>query len=177
MGEDLKTLMGDAYHDGITVEEIDTFVKGGKIVNLSSGKYVDKSKFDRIESELSGLKESTKDYDSIKAENEKYKAEKADESLKATLEKNGVNPEFFRYVKTDLAEKVFELGDDDAKNKDAVEKYLKAHPQFAKPSEPDKPERKIVTTKVESQNKTQPNGHSVFNDSIRKALGKKTLVD
>ena len=61
MGENLKTLMGDAYHEGMTVDEVDAFFGKGKYVDLNSGKYVDKSKHERVEQELASLKESTKD--------------------------------------------------------------------------------------------------------------------
>lgn len=177
MGESLKALMGDAYHDGITVEEIETFVQGGKIVNLNSGKYVDKSKYDRVESELSSLKESTKDYDTLKSENETYKAEKANSELKSTLEKHGVNPDFFKYVKTDIDEKTLVLGQDEAKNKEAIEKYLKEHPQFAKQASDKKLEKKVVTTKVEPNGGKSEDMNAIINDNFRRALGKKTASD
>jgi hypothetical protein len=42
---DLQTLMGDAYKDGITIEEINEFMKGKKLADLSTGQYVDKNKY------------------------------------------------------------------------------------------------------------------------------------
>lgn len=53
--DELQALMGDAYHDGITTEEIATFFQGKKFADLSTGKYVDKNKY---ESEINGLKTS-----------------------------------------------------------------------------------------------------------------------
>lgn len=52
---ELQTLMGDAYHEGITTEEIATFFEGKKFADLSTGKYVDKNKY---ENEVNGLKAS-----------------------------------------------------------------------------------------------------------------------
>lgn len=180
MGENLKSLMGDAYHDGITVEEVETFFGKGKYVDLGSGKYVDKSKYDRVEQELTALKESTKDYDALKSENETFKAKEADATLKEKLINLGVNGDSFKYVKSDIGDKVLVLGEDEAKNKEAVAEYLKAHPQFAK-GESEKPSpkvTKVVTTKVENTDSgNKPDGHKIFNDSIRRALGKKTEVD
>lgn len=179
MGDNLKNLMGESYHDGITVEEIETFFNGKKYADLGSGKYVDKAKFDRTEQELTALKESTKDYDTLKAENDQFKTEKADNSLKEKLSNLGVDVGAFKYVKSDINDKVLELGDDEAKNKEAVEKYLKEHPQFAKKTDPQPQKKtKVVTTKVESNNDDKKaDGHKIFNDSIRRALGKKTSDD
>lgn len=44
---DLKTLMGDAYQEGVTtVDEINNFLASSHLADLSSGAYVDKNKFD-----------------------------------------------------------------------------------------------------------------------------------
>jgi len=44
---DLKTLMGDAYQEGVTsVEDINNFLSNSHIADLSTGAYVDKNKFD-----------------------------------------------------------------------------------------------------------------------------------
>ena len=42
--DELQTLMGEAYHEGITTEEVANFFKGKKFAHLSTGKYVDKNK-------------------------------------------------------------------------------------------------------------------------------------
>lgn len=49
---ELQALMGDSYKEGMTVEEIGAFFKGKKFADLSSGNYVDKSKFDNQVSTL-----------------------------------------------------------------------------------------------------------------------------
>ena len=46
MNEELKALLGDAYKDGMTLEEVNNALKGKKLADLSTGKYVDKDKFD-----------------------------------------------------------------------------------------------------------------------------------
>ena len=53
--DELQTLMGDAYHEGITTEEIATFFQGKKFADLSTGNYVDKNKY---ENEIKTLKAS-----------------------------------------------------------------------------------------------------------------------
>lgn len=44
---DLKTLMGDAYQEGVTtVDDVNNFLAGSHLADLSTGAYVDKNKFD-----------------------------------------------------------------------------------------------------------------------------------
>lgn len=47
MFENLKGLLGEAYHDGITAEEVNNFFAGKNFADLSTGQYVDKNKYDR----------------------------------------------------------------------------------------------------------------------------------
>lgn len=44
--DELKALMGDAYKEGMTIDDVNAFFKGKKFADLSTGKYVDKDKFD-----------------------------------------------------------------------------------------------------------------------------------
>lgn len=44
--DELQALMGDSYKEGMTAEEIGAFFKGKKFADLSTGKYVDKEKYD-----------------------------------------------------------------------------------------------------------------------------------
>ena len=43
---ELQALMGDAFKEGMSAEEIGAFFQGKKFADLSSGNYVDKSKYD-----------------------------------------------------------------------------------------------------------------------------------
>ena len=42
----LKQILGEAYHEGITIEEINTALSGMKLADLSTGAYVDKNKYE-----------------------------------------------------------------------------------------------------------------------------------
>lgn len=46
MNEELKSLLGDAYKEDMTLEEVNNALKGKKLADLSTGRYVDKDKFD-----------------------------------------------------------------------------------------------------------------------------------
>mgnify|MGYP003292354224 CR=1 FL=1 len=181
--EYLKKLLGDAYHEGMTVEEINTALSKGKFVNLSSGNYVDKDKYnnavserDEVKAKLADLETKTKDYDTLKSENDKFKGEKADADLKAKLVALGVNEKAFKYVKGDINDKSLVLGDDDKANKTAVETYLKANPQFAAVN-PNPAPRTIFSTTVggAGDGKEKTTSKSI-SDRIREAAGHKVEV-
>ena len=44
--DELQALMGESYKEGMTAEEIGAFFKGKKFADLSTGNYVDKSKYE-----------------------------------------------------------------------------------------------------------------------------------
>lgn len=180
--ENLKKLMGSAYKEGITVEEINTFLGSGKFVNLNDGGYVDKDKYNKavnekesIQKSLDDLKESTKDYETLKSENEKYKGEKEDADLKKQLVELGISEKAFKYVKGDIADKSLTLGSDEKANKEAVKTYLKEHPQFA--SETSGSRIRIVSTKVGGEDKPNADEVKQTNDNFRAALGLKTSAE
>ena len=47
MFENLKNVLGEAYHEGITAEEVNNFFAGKSFADLSTGQYVDKNKYER----------------------------------------------------------------------------------------------------------------------------------
>ena len=186
----LKNLMGADYHEGLTVEEINTFLGKGKFVNLNTGDYVAKEKFSRLETEKNDLKTKydeletkTKDYDTLKTENDKFKGEKADADLKAKLTALGVNEKAFKYVKGDINDKTLVLGDDEKANKDAVAKYLKENPQFASKGVTN-PNTRVIGVKgspnggtsVDENKAGTPESHATVNQNLRAAFGRKTEV-
>ena len=183
--ENLKALMGSAYHDGLTVEEINSFLSGHKFVDLKEGKYVDKDKYDNLQKEHNDLKEKTKDYDEVKANNEKYESEKKDADLNARLKNLGFNEKALKYVKGDINDGSLKISDDDKQAKKDVETYLKEHPNFATVSpDPHNPKAggKVVTTTVSTDanggsGDGQKSVNSFINNGIRRASGLKIDVE
>ena len=57
---DLKEVLGDAYKDGMTFEEVSNFFADKKFADLSTGNYVDKNKY---ESEVNSLKKQLSEKD------------------------------------------------------------------------------------------------------------------
>ena len=182
--DNLKKLMGDSFHEGITVEEINKFLGTGKFVNLSDGNYVDKDKYnkvvterDQIKASLEELTDKTKDYETLKAENDTFKSEKQDAELKAKLTSLGISDNAFKYVKGDIADKTLVLTDDEKANKTAVAEYLKANPQFAVKTQTGIGSRVITTKVLTSGDGQQTDSHRDVNDKLRAAFGVKTSAE
>ncbi len=62
MFENLKDVLGEAYHEDITAEEINTFFSGKKFADLSTGMYVDKNKYEK---EINNLNTVIKEKDDV----------------------------------------------------------------------------------------------------------------
>lgn len=58
--EFMKDLMGDSYKEGITLDEVKTFMEGKKFADLSTGKYVDSDKYNNAISSMNDLQNKLK---------------------------------------------------------------------------------------------------------------------
>lgn len=93
----LKEVLGDAYKEGMTFEEVSNFFEGKKFADLSTGNYVDKNKY---ESEVNSLKTQLSEKDTA-LRNKMSDAEKVQlaqkekdaeiEKLKAMLTNNTIS--------------------------------------------------------------------------------------
>lgn len=133
--ENLKKLMGEAYHEGVTIEDVNKFLQGKNYADLSTGNYVDKHKYNDLNNQFNTYKNNTKDYDTLKTENENYKNEKTKSEHLAKLKELGVDDKYAKFVYSEV-----EKGD---KFEENVKKYLKDNPQFNVSNKP-------VITKIRS---------------------------
>lgn len=92
--ENLKGLLGEAYHDGITAEEVNNFFAGKNFADLSTGQYVDKNKYDRdIQNLNNTITEKTNALNSKLTDDEKASQEREQDKqeiqrLKELLQQN-----------------------------------------------------------------------------------------
>ena len=93
----LKEVLGDAYKEGMTFEEVSNFFEGKKFADLSTGNYVDKNKY---ESEVNSLKTQLSEKDTAlknrMSDDEKIKLAQQEkdaeiEKLKAMLTNNTIS--------------------------------------------------------------------------------------
>lgn len=185
--ENIKNLMGSAYHEGVTLEEVNSFLAGKNMVNLKDGGYVAKDKFDRVENEKKDIQgkydtlvEQTKDYETLKKENDDFKAAKSNAELEEKLVSLGMSKKAFKYVKGDIDAKELDISSTDEKVVKAnVEKYLKDHPEFAEGAKPTTIFRKVEVgtgagggQQVHVDEKAaQAQRNAVVNNNLREALG------
>lgn len=93
----LKEVLGDAYKDGMTFEEISNFFEGKKFADLSTGNYVDKNKYDSevkdLKNKLSAKENELKGKLSAEEQTALEQKQKDDEieRLKKLLTENTIN--------------------------------------------------------------------------------------
>lgn len=165
----LKQIMGSAYHENLTLQEIDAFFENNsKIVNLSDGKYVDKGKYDTLNQTYQSLLDSTKDYEDIKG---KYNTliEKQTKDGELAIINKYVQPDFSEFVHFQLKNNN-KLGD---KLEDNVKEFLKSNNAYAIPKAKE-PKTKVVSTYVKDENvgSNQKTPSQNLNNAIRIALGR-----
>ena len=95
--DELQALLGDAYKEGMTVEEIGDFFKGKKFADLSTGNYVDKNKYtnevNNLTNQLNQTKKELDDKLTDEEKNSKVSQEKDNEieRLKQMLSENTIS--------------------------------------------------------------------------------------
>ena len=160
----LKDIMGSAYKQDMTLQEVEAFFEGNsKIVNLSNGGYVSKEKFDDINTKFQNLTNDTKDFEDIK---NKYQAlvEKQEKDGQLALINKHVKPEFAEYVHFQMKQGNL-LGD---KLEDNVKEYLKTNKQYGIVQE--RQPNRVVTTFANTEGQQFQSPNAVINDAIRKSL-------
>lgn len=138
--EELKSLFGEESLSYSQFEQKLSEADGIKLVNLKSGNYVDKAKFDKVEksanewaTKYSALEESTKGYEELKSTYDALKTDyealqqKQDEANKIGLINSAnVNPKFAKFVMSEVSA----LVDDKKDFQTALDEYLKENKEF-----------------------------------------------
>lgn len=135
---DLKELLGDAYKDGMTIDEVNTALKDRKIVDLASGEYVGKGKYDaavkerdEARKERDEANEKHKDYDDLVKYRDEAEAAKKATALEQTLKGYGVKPDMLEFIRFQVESGKIVRGEKDKDLEANVKKFLKDNPQYA----------------------------------------------
>ena len=104
---------------------------GIKLANIKAGGYVDKGKYDKLAGEYAKYKQENDvskyaDYDTLKAELEKLKAEKEEAEFVAKVAEAKVDAKFQKFVVSEVKPLVSDKKD----FKTCLDEYLKENPQF-----------------------------------------------
>ena len=105
--------------------------RGIKLANIRAGGYVDKGKYDKLAGEYAKYKQENDvskyaDYDTLKAELEKLKAEKEEAEFVAKVAEAKVDAKFQKFVVSEVKPLVSDKKD----FKTCLDEYLKENPQF-----------------------------------------------
>ena len=105
--------------------------RGIKLANVRAGGYVDKGKYDKLAGEYAKYKQENDvskydDYDTLKAELEKLKAEKEEAEYMANVAEARVDARFQKFVVSEVKPLVSDKKD----FKTCLGEYLKENPQF-----------------------------------------------
>lgn len=104
---------------------------GIKLANIKAGGYVDKGKYDKLAGEYAKYKQENDvskyaDYDTLKEELEKLKAEKEEAEFVAKVAEAKVDAKFQKFVVAEVKQLVSDKKD----FKTCLDEYLKENPQF-----------------------------------------------
>lgn len=171
----LKQFFGEDGTTAITYEELTRGIteKGIKLADLSLGGYVAKDKFDEQTRKFNDYKaknDTSKyaDYDTIKAELETLRTEKADRELMEKLSAKKVKPEFQKFV---LAEIKASLGDSNADFDKAMDEYLKTNKQYVTAEDKPKSFFKSSSAPLDGAGGAK-NENQIMNDFLRSGFGR-----
>lgn len=165
----LKDIMGSAYKQDMTLQEVEAFFEGNsKIVNLSNGGYVSKEKFDDVNNKYQNLMNDTKDFEDIKS---KYQTlvEKQEKDGQLALINKHVKPEFAEYVLFQMKQGN-KLGD---KLEDNIKAYVKENSQYGI-TQTNEPTTRVINTSVQTNGNQVQQGdvNARMNEAIRKSAGR-----
>lgn len=169
----LRQFFGEDGNTAITYEQLSKGIseKGIKLADLSLGGYVSKDKFDEQTRKFNEYKTNNDiskyaDYDTIKAELETLRTEKADREYIDKLSAKKVKPEFQKFV---LAEIKASLGDSNADFDKAMTDYLKSNTQYVTVEEKGKPFFKSSSAPLDNGSGEGKNTNQKMNALFRSA--------
>ena len=128
--EELRELFGEESLDFATFEQKLSEI-GIKLANIKAGGYVDKNKHEKLVADFNKYKADNDvskfaDYDDIKAENERLKAEKIEAQYAQDISSANVDAKFQKFVMAEVKGLVTDKKDFKA----CLADYLKENPQF-----------------------------------------------
>lgn len=119
--ENLKNFLGDNFKDGMSLADIDSFLKGKKFADLTKGEYVSRGKYNELEEK----NKKYADYDTIKKENAEYKAKEKQSTLIGIAKSVNVADEFIEFV-------LSKVNTDCEDVEKEIKNYVEANPQYIK---------------------------------------------
>lgn len=157
--ENLKNLMGEAYKEGLTIEEINDFLQDKNYVDLKSGLYVNKDKYQKAVDKYNDALNQLKDYNEIKPKYEEFIQKEKQLQLQELAKGCDIKEEFIEFA-------LMKVGD--VENvEEALKEFAKNNPQFTA-----KGVKKVNINPNLENGKVKTNPNETMNDLIRKGAGR-----
>lgn len=156
--ENLKNLMGESFKEELSLDDVNTFLDGKKLIDLNSGNYVSKEKYDKTLNKYNELANQLKEFNDIKPKYEEFVRKEQAEKLNNLAKSVNIKEEFIEFALS----KVGNVDDVETALKD----FAKNNPQFTNQV------KKVNSNPDLQKGKANENKNQTMNDLIRKGAGR-----
>ena len=157
--ENLKNLMGELYKDDLTLQEVNEFLQDKNLVDLKSGNYVAKDKYQKQVEKYNEALNQLKDYNEIKPKYEEYVQKEQQAKLQNLAKSCEIKDEFIEFA-------LMKVGNVD-NVEEALKEFAKNNPHFTS-----KGARKVNINPNLENGKQNHNPNETMNDLIRGGAGR-----
>ena len=155
--ENLKNLMGEAYKEELSLQDVNDFLQDKNLVDLKGGQYVSKDKYQKQVEKYNEALNQLKDYNEIKPRYDEFIQREKTEKLNNLAKSVNIKEEFIEFALSKVGET------DDVET--ALKEFAKSHPQFTT-------QVKKVNSNPNLKGNPKENPNQTMNDMIRKAVGR-----
>ena len=155
--ENLKNLMGESFKEDLTLQEINDFLQDKNLVDLKSGNYVAKDKYQKQVDKYNEALNQLKDYNEIKPRYDEFVQKEKQAKLNELAKAVNIKDDFIEFA-------LMKIGD--VENvEEALKEFAKSHPQFTTPI-------KNVNSNPNLRGNPTENPNQTMNDLIRRGAGR-----
>lgn len=155
--ENLKNLMGESFKEDLTLQEINDFLQDKNYVDLKSGNYVAKDKYQKQVDKYNEALNQLKDYNEIKPRYDEFVQKEKQAKLNELAKAVNIKDDFIEFA-------LMKIGD--VENvEEALKEFAKSHPQFTT-------QIKKINSNPKLRGNPTENPNQTMNDLIRRGAGR-----
>lgn len=156
--ENLKQLMGDSYKEELSLEDVNNFLADKNFVDLKSGNYVAKDKYQKLADKYNDASNQLKEFNDIKPKYEEYVQKEKAEKLNNLAKSVNIKEDFIEFALSKIG---------DVENiETALKEFAEKHPQFTNQV------KKVHSNPDLQKGGATENKNQTINDLIRKGAGR-----
>ena len=155
--ENLKNLMGEAYKEELSLQDVNDFLQDKNLVDLKGGQYVSKDKYQKQVEKYNEALNQLKEYNEIKPRYDEFVQKEKQAKLNELAKAVNIKDDFIEFA-------LMKIGD--VENvEEALKEFAKSHPQFTTPI-------KKVNSNPNLRGNPTENPNQTMNDLIRRGAGR-----